>query len=688
VSFAAPLWLAAGAAAVALAALLWRAADRRRRADLERFAAGRLLGELTASVSWTRRRAKRALVAAGIVLAFAALARPQAGFDWQETHRRGIDVMIALDVSRSMLAEDVVPNRLERAKLGVVDLMERVGGDRLGLIAFAGTAFLQCPLTLDHDAFREALDALGPGIIPAPGTDLASALRVARDAFRTEAKNVKLLVVLSDGEDLRGDAVAAAREVAADGVRVYTVGVGTPAGELIPVPGRGGRTDFVKDPNGQIVRSRLDEETLRQVADATGGFHVPLGQRAEGVTAVYERALAPIPKEELASRMRRVPRERYQWPLAAALLCLVLEPLVGERRGRRAWRAWPARRAAATAAAALLVLAAAAHASPQSAGRLYDTGDYEQALQEYRTAAEANPGDPRLDLNHGAAAYRTGAFDEAAGAFARALGSDDPALQQRSFYNLGNTQFRLGQKTRATNPQQTVGAWRQALDAYDSALKLDAGDADARFNRDLVAKELEKLQQEQQEKKKQQGKQDQRKQDQQQQQDRQQQSQAQQDQQRQDQQDQRQQGQAQQGQQPQDQQQADQGQPRQQQAGNGGRQDDQQAKNEPGHDGQSEAQGADRKPSAEKPDDAAKAAKPDATPQPAGEPQRAQAGTPQGEQTGEPGTRTADADADAHPGTFGPREARALLDSLRGDERSMPVARARPPRGSDTTRDW
>jgi Ca-activated chloride channel family protein len=684
VSFAAPLWLAAGAAAVVLAALLWRAADRRRRADLERFAAGRLLGELTANVSWTRRRAKRALVAAGVALAFVALARPQVGFDWEETHRRGIDVMIALDVSRSMLAEDVVPNRLERAKLGVVDLMERTGGDRLGLIAFAGTAFLQCPLTLDHDAFREALDALEPGIIPAPGTDLASALRVARDAFRTEAKNVKLLVVLSDGEDLRGDALAAAREVAADGVRVYTVGVGTPAGELIPIRGRGGRTDFVKDPSGQIVRSRLDEETLRKVAEATGGFYVPLGQRAEGITAIDERALAPIPKQDLASRMRRVPKERYQWPLAAALLCLLLEPLLGERRGRRAWRAWPGRRAAAAATgAAVVLLAAAAHASPQSAARLYDAGKYEEALQEYRAAAEASPGDQRIDLNHGTAAYRTGAFDEAAGAFSRALGSDDPALQERSFYNLGNTQFRLGQKTRTTNPQQTIAAWRQALDAYDAALKLDGKDADARFNRDLVAKELEKLQQEQ---KKQQSRndqqqdqqKDQQKEDQQQQQSRQGSGQQKQDRQGQqqaepqpgqDQKDQKDQKDRQGGQPQEPQEQQEQA---RQQAGGQGEPREQQAKNEPA--------GGGEKPSPEKPDHAAEPVPPDATPKAANQ-QQAQAG-------GEPGAETADAGAPAAPGMLDPREARALLDSLRGDERSMPVARPRPPRDADTARDW
>ena len=492
-SLAGPPWLLAAIAAAVALLLFWRASDRGRRAALERFAAPQLLPDLTASVSARRRAWKRALVGAGVLLAGLALAGPQYGFTWQETQRRGIDVLIALDTSRSMLAQDVAPNRLARAKLAVRDLVDRLGSDRVGLIAFAGSAFLQCPLTLDHAAFLESLDALQPGVIPAPGSDLASALRTAEQALATEQRNVKLLVLLSDGEDLGGGAIEAAKHAAEQGIRVFTVGVGSDAGELIPVPSANGGTEFLKDPQGQYVKSKLDADTLRQVAELTGGFYEPLGRRGEGVAAVYDKALAPLPKEELASRMRRVPLERFQWPLALALLCLALEPIVGERarRGRDA-----------KDAAGLVLLVAALAAGPAQAAsvreaqRLYAEGRYEEALAEYRAAAGDQPA-PQVEFNAGAAAYKAGQYGDAAAAFARALGSEDPKLQEQSFYNLGNAQFRLGEQTRETKPPQTMQAWQQAIDAYDAALEVDPQDADARYNRDFVKRALEELQQEQ-----------------------------------------------------------------------------------------------------------------------------------------------------------------------------------------------
>src|SRR5690606_21910274 len=144
----------------------------------------------------------------------------------------------------------------------------------------------------------------------------------------TEQRNVKILVLISDGEDLGGGALAAAKQAAEAGIRVFTVGVGSDTGELIPLPSADGGTECLKGPDGQYVKSRLDADTLRQVAELTGGFYEPLGRRGEGIEAIYERALAPLPKEELASRMRRVPIERFQWPLALAILLLAIEPLV------------------------------------------------------------------------------------------------------------------------------------------------------------------------------------------------------------------------------------------------------------------------------------------------------------------------------------------------------------------------
>lgn len=519
-SFGQPAWLLAGAILVGLLVALLRRSDARRATDLARFVAARLVPELTTSLSPQRRLTKRALLLGSIGLLCAALARPLAGVEWEESRRRGIDVLIAVDVSKSMLARDVVPDRLARAKLAIADLAEGLEGDRLGLIAFAGSAFLQCPLTLDRTAFLESLGALAPGIVETPGSDFASALTVAEEALRTEGRNVKLLVLFSDGEDLGGAAIEAAQRIAKAGVKVYTVGIGSPAGELVPLPQADGGTGFVRDERGEFVKSRLDEATLRGVAEATGGFYEPLGQRGEGVAALISRALRPIPKEELAARMRKVPIDRYRWPLATAIGLLAADMLLRERRrttGRRAGgksggdAGAGARRSRGVAARRTLValavptllagLAGNARASARSALSRFESGDYAGALEEYQALARRDESDARLDFNVGASAYKAGKFDEAAAAFARALRSRVPEQQAMAFYNLGNSQYRLGQQTLERDREGTRKSWQQALDAYEQALRLRPEDSDARYNRDLVAAALEQMQQQDEQKK-------------------------------------------------------------------------------------------------------------------------------------------------------------------------------------------
>jgi Ca-activated chloride channel family protein len=176
--------------------------DARQRAALAKFASPHLLAQLTASISRGRRLLKRLLFITGVAFLFIALARPQWGFHWEEAHRKGIDILFAVDTSNSMLAQDVKPSRLARAKLAVNDLVNKLGGDRVGLIAFAGTAFLQSPLTLDYDAFLQTLDALDTKVIPEGGTDVAAAILTAEDTFGKEEKNVKIIVLITDGEDL------------------------------------------------------------------------------------------------------------------------------------------------------------------------------------------------------------------------------------------------------------------------------------------------------------------------------------------------------------------------------------------------------------------------------------------------------------------------------------------------------
>ena len=233
--FAEPIWLIVGL--IACAALVWRYRrfDARQKADLCKFASESLIARLTASVSPTRRHLKRGLVVAGVACLAVALARPLAGFRWEETKRKGLDVLYAVDTSRSMLAQDVKPDRLTRARMAVEDLLAKMDGDRVGLIAFAGSSFLQCPLTLDYDAFRQSLEALDTRIIPRGGTDIAAAIHEAEAALEGNGNNERILVLLTDGEDLEGSALEAARAAGKNGLKIFTVGIGSPNGELIPM---------------------------------------------------------------------------------------------------------------------------------------------------------------------------------------------------------------------------------------------------------------------------------------------------------------------------------------------------------------------------------------------------------------------------------------------------------------------
>ena len=430
------------------------------------------------------------------------------GFQWKEVKRKGIDILMAVDTSKSMLANDVQPNRLERSKLGIMDFVSKLEGDRVGLIPFAGTAFLMCPLTLDYDAFRQSLHALDTGIIPSGGTDIASAIRQAEFAFSNNA-NHKILVLVTDGEDLEGEALNAARDAAQKGLTIYTVGVGTPAGELIPLKRRG-KGSFVKDDQGQLIKSRLDEKMLQNIAETTGGQYEPLGQQAQGLDAIYKQKLSLVPKQELSERMQRVPVDRFEWPLLLALILLVAEFAISDRKPRpKKIPAIPAgsgadkrplqgARGVQAASLALILMAfllvsQKAYASPQSAEMAYNKGEYSLAQKEYKAAAEEAPDNAQLQFNLGAAAYKEKKYKEALTAFQTAMKIDEIPLQNKAYYNIGNTLYRQGEKTEKFKPQNTIKHWEESIKAYEGALNLDPDDKDARFNQEYVKKKLEAL---------------------------------------------------------------------------------------------------------------------------------------------------------------------------------------------------
>jgi Ca-activated chloride channel family protein len=520
VRFSHPAWFAAGLVACLCLLGMWWRYDARQQTALARFISAHLRAELTQSLSIARRRARRGLLLLAVALLFVALAGPLVGYRWEVINRRGNEIVFAVDTSRSMSTPDVKPDRLTRAKLAIDDFTNELDGDAIGLIAFAGSAFLVCPITLDYGAFHESLNAIDTNTIPRGGTNIASAIREAQSALRRRRGADRILILVTDGENLEGDALVAAQAAARqDGLKIYTVGVGTPQGDLIPVSGSEGN-GFVKDDSGAFVKSRLDEPALKAIAAATGGLYAPLGAQGQGFDTIYRAALAPLLKHDVASRRQKVYIQRYQWPLAASLAFLLFSQLIGSRRWLRNRRRLGAPRQNITAesrptsaigtragtSAALLVLVALAvtatvpvHASTLSAEKAYKKGDFAAAEREYAAAAQRDPTKPALQFNAGTAAYRAGKFPEAAKAFqqsiSRAPSGDAKRLadQEDAYYNLGNTLYRTGQKTEQSSPQQTMGTWTQAVKAYDTALQLRADDADSKYNRDFVKRKIKDL---------------------------------------------------------------------------------------------------------------------------------------------------------------------------------------------------
>src|ERR1041384_4981200 len=333
-TFGAPEWLW-GLLLIPLLLALFVRAERRGYRRLQEFVSARLLPQLAGTVNRPRRIIKFALQLLGLSLALLSLAQPRWGYTFQDIKRKGLDLLIAVDTSRSMLSNDVEPNRLERVKLAVQDLINGLQGDRVGLIAFAGRAFLQAPLTIDYDAAVEAINDLDTKTIPEGGTNISSAIALAMQSFGKSATGNRALIIFTDGEELSGDAVKMAKEAADAGVRIFTVGVGTPQGSLIPITGEDGQTAFVKDSAGQVVKSKLDDKRLREIAQATGGFYIHLESGPRTMQQVQTEGLAKMQAAEMDMRLSRRPIERYEWPLGAALIALALSILIPERRSAR-----------------------------------------------------------------------------------------------------------------------------------------------------------------------------------------------------------------------------------------------------------------------------------------------------------------------------------------------------------------
>jgi Ca-activated chloride channel family protein len=394
----------------------------------------------------------------------------------------------------------------------VQDLLQKLEGDRIGLIAFSGTAFVQCPLTVDYEAFRLTLKDARPGIIPRGGTAIGLAVRTALKAFEAGEGRDHAIILITDGEETESDALAAAEEASKQGARIYSIGVGSVEGELIPLR-EDGKLDFLKDKEGKAVKSRLNEATLRELALKTGGICVRSAAGDFGLDTIYEKGILQLRREEYEARLQKKFFERFQWPLGVAVVLLVIEMFLTDRRRIETARRSVKREtrngtlATATTAAVLFCLVAGVRADP--GGRLYDAGKYAEAFEWYQKKAEKEQDNLPLFYNLGAAAYKAGRPDEAAKAFERVTGSADTNLQAKALYNLGNSHFRIGEAAEQQSPQQAMPIYERAVKNYEHALLLTPNDAHARHNLEVVKRKIEELKKQQEQQQQQQDQQNQ-----------------------------------------------------------------------------------------------------------------------------------------------------------------------------------
>ena len=305
---------------------------KKKMSDLNKFANIELLQKVGLSISKKRQGIKAILVVIGILFLILALIEPKWGYHWEEVEKKGIDIVIAVDTSRSMLADDVKPNRLEVAKREIVDLLNVLEGDRIALVVFAGSAFAYCPLTSDYGAFRLFLNDIHTNIIPLGGTALAEAIQKGISTFETNTKNHKAIILITDGENHEDDPLKAAADAKKQDIVIYTVGVGKKDGSYIKIKDESGQEKLLKDRQGQVVKSRLDEIILNKIALETGGLYTPGYGTKWGLEKIYKDSIAKI--EESTYKTQRVKKyvNRYQIPLFIAIILITLESFLPDSK--------------------------------------------------------------------------------------------------------------------------------------------------------------------------------------------------------------------------------------------------------------------------------------------------------------------------------------------------------------------
>jgi Ca-activated chloride channel family protein len=443
-----------------------------------------LVGQLVKNFSPLRFGIKVALALlalTAVILGAANFQRPGA---MRNVNRRGVDVMLVLDVSKSMLARDIKPSRLEKAKQLLIRLTDKLENDRVGLVLFAGRAYLQMPLTTDHGAAHLYIQDASPDVVPTQGTVIGEALKMANTAFNSKERKYKAIILVSDGEDHDPEALKVAKDLASNGVMINTIGIGSAEGSPIVDPVT---NELKKDDQGNTVISKLNEAELQQLADATKGQYMRM-DNVDDVLITMTQQLDSIEKKSLSDAAFIDYISYFQWFLAIALVLLLTEYLLPERRRRNV------RLAMGTG---ILLISCSLSSSAQkenalirSGNRYYKQKQMDLSQKQYEDAVKKAPGNPTANYNLGNAQFRKNSYDEAANSYEASVEhTTDKAMQEKGLYNKGVALVKQ-QKL-----QESINAWKKAL-------KLDATDEDARENLQKALQQLKQQQQSQQEKEK------------------------------------------------------------------------------------------------------------------------------------------------------------------------------------------
>lgn len=448
---------------------------RVRRRRISRMGDPGLVESLMPSRSRVKGWVRMVLFSAAFFFFVIGLMRPQIGARLKEQEKSGAEIMIALDVSNSMLAEDYTPNRLERAKLSISSLVDRLRDDRIGLVIFAGTSFVQLPITADYVSAKIFLNSISTNSIPVQGTAIGDALATSIRGFSSQSEGSRAIILITDGENHEDDPVALAKEAAEMGIRVFCIGVGSPEGE--PIPYEGG---LLKDKDGNIVVTRLDEDVLKEVAYAGNGLYIRAGNSEFGLNPIIDE-IRNMDAEKFKSVVFEDFDEQYMYFFAIALVLLVIEMLIGERRvGRKIF----------TTALVFMLSAGLASAQPdkkdiRKGNRDFKKESYAEADIDYRKALLKDSMSVAANYNLANTLYRQGDFDGAASFYSKLTDSTALGRYYSDYnYNLGN--LSLEQKD-----------YERAVEAYKNALRRNPADLDAKENLAYAQKMLKNQQQQQ-----------------------------------------------------------------------------------------------------------------------------------------------------------------------------------------------